>query len=393
MDNSAINMKHSAARPYQQCTHCVLDTLDEPSLQFDGNGVCSYCNWYRHNDPKILFNAKQRQEELDKIVTLLKSERKHPKYDCLLGVSGGVDSSYVALKLKELGLTPLLVHVDNGYNTELSNSNVKAITEHLGFDLHNYVIDWEEYRDVQLAFLRASVMDIEMVTDHAVAAYILNLADKMGVKYMVSGMNMTTEGILPITWHHPKSDLLNIRHIAWKFAGRRLRTLPRMSFLRRQWLMRVKGIKGVSILDYMEYDSTKAKEIIKEKLGWKDYGSKHSESIFTRFFQNYILPTKFHVDKRKAHFSTMICSGLMDRKTALAELSNPPGTPAEIQADKKFVLNKLGMSEEEFERIMKAPLRKHTDFPSYVTRHYRWEKQLATLLRPVTRLVKRSPSA
>lgn len=376
-------------RPYRQCTHCVLDTNDDKFIQFDEAGMCTYCHWYQREDPRNMFKGKDREKMLADLVARIKRERKHPKYDCIAGVSGGVDSSYTALKLKELGLTPLLVHLDNGYNSEVSNSNVQRMVEHLGFDLHNHAPDWEEFKNIQLAFLRASVMDIELVTDHAMVAYLFNLAAKLDIKFIISGHNFATEGILPEGWYQDKMDLLNIRAIARRFGGVRLHHLPRLSYWRRQYLYLFKGFEGVKLLNFLDYDTVKAKEEIIAKLGWKDYGAKHTESIFTRFYQNYILPTKFHIDKRKAHLATLICSGTMDRQTALNELAKPPYTPEEFKSDLEFVTGKLGITVDEFNAMMKAPIRDHLEFPSYITRHYRWEREWAPRLRPLTRLVKR----
>lgn len=375
-------------RPYRQCTKCVLDTKDDPFIQFDDDGVCTYCHMYYRNDPRAVFKGKDKQKELEKIVDLIKKSRKHGKYDCIAGVSGGADSSYVALKLKEFGLTPLLVHVDNGYNSDLSNNNVKKIVEHLGFDIHNYTVDWEEFKNIQLAFLRASVLDIELVTDHAMVAYIYNLAAKLGIKYIIFGHNYATEGILPNGWNHEKMDLLNIKAIAKEYGGMRKLTMPQLSFWRRPYLYLVKGIRGVTLLNYLDYDHRKAKPEIMAKLGWTDYGAKHTESIFTRFYQNYILPTKFGIDKRKAHLSTLIASGLMDRATALAELKKDIYSPEDLRADLEFVINKLGITEQEFNAFMSAPIRQHTEFPSYVTTHYPMEKAFFKRVRPLTRLIK-----
>jgi len=375
-------------RPYRQCTKCVLDSLDDPFIQFDDEGVCTYCHMYKRNDPRAAFKGKDKQQELEVIVDLVKKSRKHGKYDCIAGVSGGADSTYVALKLKEFGLTPLLVHVDNGYNSDLSNNNVKRIVEHLGFDLHNHTIDWEEFKNIQLAFLRASVLDIELVTDHAMVAYLHNLAAKLGIKYIISGHNYATEGILPNGWYHEKMDLLNIKAIARKFGGMRSLSMPQLSFWRRPYLYLIKGIRGISLLNYLDYDLRQAKSEITTKLGWTDYGAKHTESIFTRFHQNYILPTKFGIDKRKAHLSTLIASGLMDRATALEELKKDIYTPEGFRADLEFVINKLGITEKEFNDLMKAPIRQHTEFPSYLTRHYPLEAAFFERIRPLTRLVK-----
>ncbi len=376
-------------RPYRQCAKCVLDTRDDPSMQFDERGICTYCNRYERLEGIRLFRGKDRDLELSNMVARIKAARKHAKYDCIAGVSGGVDSSYVALKMKQLGLTPLLVHLDNGWNTDIAERNIKGIVEHLGFDLHTFAPDAIEFKDIQLAFLRASVMDIEMPTDHAVVAYIYRLAAKLGIKYIISGDNFATEGILPKGWSHDKKDLLNIRAITYKFSGRRIRSLPTLGYFRRHYLVLFRGIKVVPLLNYMPYDKQQAKEEIGVALGWTDYGTKHGESIFTRFYQNHILPTKFHVDKRKAHLSTLICSGQMNRETALIELGQPVYPPQLYRSDLDLVTTKLGLTNDELDGLLKAEVNQHTDFPSYATRHYRREQAVRHGLRPMIRYIKK----
>ncbi len=377
-------------RPYQQCTQCVLDTHDDGSIQFDERGICTYCNRYKRLEGTRLFLGKDRERELRAVVARIKAARKHPKYDCIAGVSGGVDSSYVALKMKQLGLTPLLVHLDNGWNTDISWQNIRGIVDHLGFDLHTFAPDAAEFRDIQLAFLRASVMDIEMPTDHAVVAYIYNLANKLGIQYIISGDNFATEGVLPNGWSHDKKDLLNIRTITRQFSGRRIRSLPTLGYFRRHYLVLFKGIKVVPLLNYMPYDKQLAKEEITKVLAWTDYGAKHGESIFTRFYQNHILPTKFNVDKRKAHLSALICSGQMDRATALSELDQPAYPPELFSSDMELVTAKLGLTAQDLATLMSAKVNRHTDFPSYTTRHYRREEALRGWLRPVIQFIKKN---
>jgi N-acetyl sugar amidotransferase len=377
-------------RPYTQCTRCLLDTLDDARIQFDDSGVCGYCHRYKRLETQRLFLDQDREQELQKILDQVKASKGRSKHDCLLGVSGGVDSTYVAIKLKELGLNPLLVHVDNGWNSELSVMNIQSIMDKLQLDLHTYVIDWEEFRDIQLGFLRASVIDIELVTDHAIVACLYNLAAKLGIKHIISGDNFATEGIMPRGWTHEKSDLLNIRYIAEHFGHRRLRTYPRLGYWRRQYLVLVKGIKVVPLLNYLHYNKAEAKAEITRVLGWKDYGTKHGESIFTRFYQHYILPRKFKADKRKAHLSALICSGQMSRTEALAELDKPLYEERELQTDLAFVTKKLGLTSDEFEAIMSAPVHQHTDYPSYVTKHLKREAELRARWRPVLSFIKRA---
>ncbi len=378
-----------AERPYQQCSQCVLDTKDDSAIRFDEDGKCNYCHEFERNDPRTtLFAAQPREKALAELVERIKQSRKHPKYDCILGVSGGVDSSFLALKLKELGLTPLLVHVDNGYNSAVSESNVRKLADGLGFDLDHHVLDWEEFKNVQLALFKASVIDIEMLSDHVISAHIYALAQKLGINFMISGHNHSTEGVLPTGWYHDKRDLLNIRSITWRYSHIRIKKLPVLGYWKRQRILFSNKFESVRLLNYLEYDSALARAEITEKVGWQDYGGKHTESIFTRFYQQYILPEKFGVDKRKAHYASMICSGGMQKEQALLELGKPLYAPQQLQEDKDFVRHKLGLSEAGFEALMALPLRKHTDFPSYINRHYRMEKLVLGKLKPVTRRIK-----
>ncbi|MCC6841100.1 MAG: N-acetyl sugar amidotransferase [Flavobacteriales bacterium] len=384
----AANGTLAAERPFQQCSRCLLDTRDDRHIQFDEDGVCTYCHRYARLEPVRLFRDKDRRKELEAVVARIKSSRKHAKYDCVAGVSGGVDSSYVALKLKQLGLNPLLVHLDNGWNTQISERNIQGIVQHLGFDLHKVAPDGAEFKDIQLAFLRASVVDIELPTDHAVVAYIYNLAARLGIEYIISGDNFTTEGVNPKGWSHDKKDLRNIRSIVRRYSGRRLRSLPRLGYFRRQYLVLFKGIKVVPLLNYLDYDKAMAKQEITAAIGWTDYGFKHGESIFTRFYQEYILPVKFHVSKRKAHLSTLICSGQMSRQAALEALKQDHYPEDLRKADFNMVLQRLGLSHAEFDALMKAEVRPHSDFPTYAAREYLWEKALRDRLRPITRWIR-----
>lgn len=376
-------------RHYQQCTQCVLDTKDDAGIRFDETGKCSYCHGYERDDPRTkLFEQESREEALVALVDRIKKSRKHAKYDCILGVSGGVDSSYLALKLKEIGLNPLLVHVDNGYNSPISDRNVRCLSEKLEFDLELHVLDQDECRLAQLALLRASVIDIEMLTDHVLNAYLYARAKDLGIHFIISGHNHVTEGILPLGWYHDKTDVLNLRSISIKFSGSPLKNVPTMDYWARQYLLHTRRFESIRLLNYFDYDSSRAREEIACKIGWEDYGGKHTESVFTRFFQHHILPEKFGVDKRKAHYASLICSGTMSMGEALLELAKPLYEAKQLEEDKATVLDKLGLTDTEFATIMALPIKKHTDYPSYLTRHYRWEKLLLGKLRPVIRLLK-----
>ena len=253
----------------------------------------------------------------------LKSDGRGKRYDCLIGLSGGVDSTYVAWLAKQHGLRPLAVHLDNGWDSELAVKNVENIITRCGFDLFSLVIDWEEFRDIQLAYLYASVVDIEVVSDHAIFASMYKLAKEHNTGYILSGTNIVTEFIMPPSWLYDKMDYSNLKDIHYRFGKKKLNTYPYFDFRKHVYYNSVLGLSPISILNNVPYNKKEVKEIIQKELGWRDYGGKHYESQFTKFYQAYILPEKFHIDKRKAHLSTLICSGQMTRTEALQELEKP----------------------------------------------------------------------
>ncbi|HOX82451.1 MAG TPA: N-acetyl sugar amidotransferase, partial [Chryseolinea sp.] len=256
---------------------------------------------------------------------------------------------------------PLIVHFDNGWNSELAVSNIEKTIATLGFDLHTLVIQWEEFRDLQVAFLKASVVDIEMVTDHAITATLYRLALKENIKFILSGTNVVTEAILPPHWIHHKADYIHIRAIQKEFVGKPFRTYPLLD-LRTRVMANLKGIHSVSPLNLIPYNKDKAKQEMMAELGWRDYGGKHYESIFTRFYQGYILPTKFKIDKRRAHLATLICSKQLTRGEALTELTKPIYESELLRLDYDFVLKKLGLTKAEFEKIMSDPPKAHSEY-------------------------------
>jgi N-acetyl sugar amidotransferase len=288
-----------------------------------------------------------------------------------MGLSGGLDSTYMALQAKKLGLRPLVVHFDNGWNSECAANNIENILNKLDFNLYTLVVNWDEFKDLQLSYLKASVIDIEAITDHAISATLYKLAVKHGIKYILSGENIATEAVIPSHWVHRKSDHINIKAIHKKFGKIPLKTFPLMGFREKRGI-RKSGIQTVRLLNLMPYEKKEAKRAVTRELGWKDYGGKHYESVFTRFYQGYILPVKFGIDKRKAHLSNLICSGQLTREEALSEMAKPPYDTELLKIDKDFVLKKLGLSHEEFENIMRLPVRSHKDFPYEGPLYYRY---------------------
>lgn len=351
------------ASEYRQCSLSVMDTIADPDITFDEQGICNYYYAYKKAAEQGLYkNPEEREKALENIIRKIKEAGKGKPYDCIMGLSGGVDSTYVALIAHQHGLRPLAVHFDNGWNAAVADRNIEQVVKKLNLDMRTITMDAAEYKDLQLSYLKASVVDIEAITDHAIFASLYRLAGEMGIKYVLSGTNIQTEQTMPRTWNFSKSDHRNIISIHKAFGRVPLKTFPFMNTKVKRYYMGVKGIEKVSILHYVPYVKAEVKAIISKELGWQDYGNKHGESVFTRFYQQYILPVKFHIDKRKCHLSDLIFSGQMTREEALRELEKPVYDPEQLKEDYAMVLEKLGLTETEFQDLMKIPLRSHYDF-------------------------------
>lgn len=352
-------------RRYQRCTRCVMDTSD-PEIVFDDAGVCSHCiqfdavtrkRW--HPNEK---GVKLLQEKLDEV----RAAGRGREYDCIIGLSGGVDSSYLALKAKEWNLRPLVVHVDAGWNSELAISNIENIVKYCHYDLHTIVVDWEEMRDLQLAYLKSGLANQDVPQDHAFFASLYRYAVQNGVKYILSGGNIATESIFPQSWHGDAMDVINLRAVHRAYGKGRLRHYPTISFLEYYvWYPFVKGMRTVRPLNFMPYDKDEAIAELSHKVGWRSYGRKHGESRFTKLFQNYYLPEKFGYDKRLPHFASMIVSGQMTRDGALSELAKPLYDPEELAADLAFFCKKLGITRADFHDFMAQSSHVYSDFPNW----------------------------
>ena len=347
---------------YQQCKVTVMDNIADPLISFDEDGICNYYHEYKQFERQNVFKGREGQQQLDNIIGKIKKAGAGKKYDCITGVSGGVDSTYLVLQAKKLGLRPLVVHFDNGWNSELAVSNINNIVTRLDLDLFTLVVDWEEFKDLQLSYFKANVVDIEALTDHAILGTLYKLASKHNIKYILSGSNVVTEGILPKFWIFNKADGMNIKAIHETYGSVPLKTFPFFSTHRKRYYMDIRGIETISLLDYMDYNMVEVKKAITEELGWRDYGGKHFESVFTRFYQGYILPRKFGIDKRKAHLSTLISSGQITKAEALTVLSRPVYSDEQLHIDREFVLTKLGLSTEQFDEYIRSPRREHTEF-------------------------------
>jgi N-acetyl sugar amidotransferase len=373
---------------YKMCSHCILDTNDDPDITFDDNGVCNYCNKYK-KIVETLPKGKEKEIALQRIISEIKSNQKNSKYDVILGLSGGVDSSYLAYLCQKFELRPLIVHFDNGWNSELSVQNIYKIINKFKYDLVTYVVDWEEFKDIQLAYLKASVIDIEAITDHAIMATMYHTAKKYNIKYILSGFNYVGESIMIKKWVWDKSDWLNIKSILKQYGKLKLKTFPHLSFWSKLYYQHIYKIKTIQLLNYIDYNPIESRKILMKELDWKDYGGKHCESIFTCFYQHYILPKKFSVDKRKVHLSNLICAGLISRDEALKKLESEKTNIENANAEKEYVLKKLGLSEKEFESIMRTPPRSHSEFDSdkkYYEIYFKVIKILKPVLKPLHKI-------
>jgi N-acetyl sugar amidotransferase len=356
---------------YRVCTRCIMDTT-LPGIQFDDEGVCNICKEYCDRVKRELFYDAEGQQALQAMINRIKRRGAGREYDCVIGVSGGVDSTYVAyLVKKEFGLRPLAVHLDNGWDAELAVSNIEQGMKRLGIDLYTKVLNWEEFKDLQVAFLRSSISHVEIPTDHAIWATLIRTAGARDIPYVVAGTNIVTEAIAVPTWLYQSKDSHLINGIHRQFGRLKLETHPRLSPFDFIYFLVLKGIKWIPILNYVPYDKDKAKQILIDELGWRDYGGKHYESVFTRFQHAYFLPRKFNIDMRKAYLSALILSGQMTRTQALADLQLPAAPPEQVEADVEFVVKKLGLTHEEFEQIMTAPNKTYADYPNDA---YVWRK-------------------
>jgi N-acetyl sugar amidotransferase len=345
---------------YRQCSLSVMDNIADPNITFDKKGICNYFYEYLKADNEQVFKGAEGERKFKEIITQIKADGKGKKYDCILGVSGGVDSTYLAFLAKQEGLRVLCVHFDNGWNSELAVKNIQSIIEKCGFDLYTYVIDWEEFKDIQLAYLKANVIDIEAITDIAIFSALDIICKEKKIKHILDGRNVVTEITLPNSWVCKNTS--NLKDIHEKFGKIPLKTYPIMSPIRRRLVARLKPFVSWPLLNYVDYNKEMVKRLISLELGWRDYGGKHYESVFTRFYQGYILPNKFKVDKRKAHLSNLIFSHQMTKDEALIELEKPIYPIHLLQTDKEFVCKKLGITQEELQNYINAPAKMHSEY-------------------------------
>lgn len=348
---------------YQICINCVMDS-SMPGTVFNENGICNNCTEF---EEKAAVHWKPNAEGAERLAAILARIKRlgvGKDYDCILGLSGGVDSSYLAFKVKEWGLRPLILHVDGGWNTELAAANIRRVVEACHYDLVTEVVDWETMKDLQRAYLRAGVTNQDVPQDHVFIASLFYYARKHGIKSIISGHNFATEST-PMRWQHPAMDRINLRAIHRAHGDRPIRGYRTISALDLFLIIPVlRQIKFYQPLNLMPYDKEEAIRFLESK-GWRKYPRKHGESIFTRLFQDYILPQKFGIDKRRAHLTSLIHSGGMSRDQALIRLMEPLFDEREIRREIDFFCRKIGISVNEFDNLMTATPGSHKSFANW----------------------------
>lgn len=351
-------------RPYQMCTHCVMDTSDM-DIEFDATGRCNHCRDFEQVLAQPRYSKEDAEVKLNDLITQIKTKGRGKKYDCLIGISGGVDSCYTAYLCHQWGLRPLLMHMDNGWNSDIAVKNVKKVVDKLGLDYESYVLDWREFRDIQLGFLKSSIVDLEMPTDIAIAASQYKTAAKYGIPFLISGGNFSGEGILPLSWgYHVLKDEKLYRHIVKHYASTRLKKVPIVGLKDEIYYKFIKGIKTVYPLNLVDYNKDEAREFLKKEFHWQDYGGKHHESKITGFWQSYVMPTKYNMDYRRATYSSQIVSGQVSREEAIEKLKVLPYHADKIDQDKQYIAKKYSISTDQLEAYLALPPKTYKDFPN-----------------------------
>jgi N-acetyl sugar amidotransferase len=340
-------------------------------ITFDDEGVCSYCTEFLTRSSHILQEDPGRKAaRLEQLVDKVRHSGRGKPYDCIVGVSGGVDSSWTLVELKRLGLRPLAVHMDNGWDSELAQSNIANLVRALDVDLYTHVIDWEEYRGLMQAFFDADVVDVELLYDNAMLAVNYRQARKYGLHYILAGTNQATEGMrMPPGWNWFKFDKAHIKALGRRSGISALKTYPAIGTLEYLWNECVTRTRWISFLDYVEYNKESVLSALESQYGYKRYPFKHYESVFTRFYQGYILPHKFGVDKRRLHVATLVAAGQLNRADALAGLQGIAyPTPQDEARDIDYFLKKMRWTRQELEDYIRRPGKCHSEYRS--ERHF-----------------------
>jgi len=343
---------------YQRCTHCISDTTI-PDIRFDENGVCNYCKIHDELE-KEFPRGDAGKRKLDAVIEQIRLSGRGKPYDCVLGVSGGRDSTYTLYLAAKLGLRPLAVHFDNGWNSEIAVSNIKNAVSRLKIDLYTHVADWEEFKSLQVSFLKASVSDAEVPTDVAIFGTLHQAAAREGIRYIINGHSFRTEGVVPIGWTY--MDGRYIKSIHRLFGGKRLKTVPNFTMFDLLHYTLIKRIRVVPLLNYVEYRHEQVQAILEKELGWQYYGGHHHESYYTHFFQSFYLPTKFNIDKRLLEYSALVRSGYLSREDALEKMKEEYKYDQDLV---QYTVKKMCLSQDEFTDIMARPRKSFKDYPTY----------------------------
>jgi len=357
-------MTTQSNRKYQICVNCVMDTTDS-EIVFDEQGVCDHCLSFSKDVLPNWHTGERGRDELNRIILRIKEDGKNRDFDCIMGMSGGADSSYLLhVVVKEFGLRPLVFHVDGGWNSQIAVNNINVMIEKLGLDLYTEVINWEEMKDFQLSYFKSSLSNIDVPQDHAFVATLYSFAEKHRIKYILNGFNFATECVRnPLEWLYYGTDMAQIKDIRKKFGTIPLKTYPFSSVLRHKFYLRyVRNVQVVKPLNYFPYIKEEAMKYLENEYGWQPYPQKHFESRFTKFYEGYWLPEKFGYDTRKVQFSSLILSGQMTREEALEKLSFPAMSRDEAKQEFEYVANKLGISVAELQKYLDAPNKSYRDY-------------------------------
>lgn len=351
-------------KAYQICSNCVMDTSDS-KIMFDEKGVCDHCRDFHENVMPNWHTDEIGRKQLETYVAKIKKEGEGKDFDCILGMSGGVDSSYLLhLAVTELGLRPLVFHVDGGWNSELAVNNIQVMIDKLGLDLYTEVINWEEMKDFQLAFFKSGVPHIDIPQDHAFIATLYEFAHKYNIKYILNGGNISTECVRnPMEFLYYGTDMAQIRDIKKQFGTIEMKTYPFSPILKHKFYLRyIKGVKVIKPLNHMPYVKEDALKLLSETYGWTPYPQKHFESRFTKFFEAYWLPVRFGFDTRRVQYSSLILTGQMKREDALEKMKKPAYNPETIEDEFKYIATKLGISVEQLQGYLNAPKKFYWDY-------------------------------
>ncbi len=339
---------------YKQCTISVMDNIQDPDIIFDNNGVSNYYYEFENFKNSISSELESNPQKFNALINTIKKSGSNKKYDCLIGVSGGLDSSYLVYLAKVNNLRPLLVHFDYGWNSEIAIKNIENLVKKYNYDLYTYVMDWSLVKELQRSYYEASVIDLDVPADQLIFGSLFKIAKDNNIKYILNGFNYQTEQILPKSWNYIKTDLTNIKNIYKKFTKKTLKNIYTYGVYD-QFYYKLMGFKTVSLLNYCNYIQKDTIDLLQNEFGWINYECKHFENIYTRFYQGVVLPSKFGIDKRKAHLSNLIFSGQITKPEALKILENPPYNANLQNQDRKYVAKKLGFTDEDFELLLKAP--------------------------------------